>query len=160
MFVQSQQGTPILCSVCAEGLDKLLEKLLDKGADPSAKDPAKENKPAIVLAAEGNHAECIKLLMVSGVDKDAVYGTQSLGAIHRAAALGHFESIQTLSAYGADFSLSTSTGENAMHMATKSYRLLCTRLLGQRGEHFKHTLLRIVPLALLNLAVSIFRVSS
>ena len=72
--------------------------------------------------------------MVSGVDKNAVFGTHGMGAIHRAAALGHFESIQTLSAYGADFSLSTSAGENAMHMATKSYKLLCTRLLGQRGE--------------------------
>ena len=52
---------------------------------------------------------------------------------YRAAALGHFEAIQTLSAYGADFTLKTITGENAMHFATKNYRLLCTRLLGQRG---------------------------
>ena len=51
----------------------------------------------------------------------------------RAAALGHFEAIQTLSAYGADFSLATVAGENAMHFATRNYRLLCTRLLGQRG---------------------------
>ncbi len=111
-----------------------MEKLLDKGADPSANDPVKENKPAIVLAVEGNHTECIKLLMVSGVDKNAVYGVEGMGAVHRAAELGLFESIQTLSAYGADFRLSISTGENAMHMATKNYRLLCTRLLGQRGE--------------------------
>ena len=51
----------------------------------------------------------------------------------RAASLGHFEAIQTLSAYGADFTLKTVAGENAMHFATKNYRLLCTRLLGQRG---------------------------
>lgn len=112
-----------------------MEKLLDKGADPSARDPVKENKPAIVLAAEGNHSECIKLLMVSSVDKNAVYGDLGYCALHRAAELGHFESIQMLSAYGADFRLSTRTGENAMHMATKKYRLLCTRLLGQRGRY-------------------------
>ena len=53
----------------------------------------------------------------------------------RAAALGHFEAIQTLSAYGADFTLKTVAGENAMHFATKNYRLLCTRLLGQRGRN-------------------------
>ena len=54
---------------------------------------------------------------------------------YRAAALGHFEAIQTLSAYGADFTLKTAAGENAMHFATKNYRLLCTRLLGQRGRN-------------------------
>ena len=52
----------------------------------------------------------------------------------RAAALGHFEAIQTLSAYGADFTLATTLGENAMHFATRNIRLLCLRLLGQRGE--------------------------
>ncbi len=142
-LLQTQQGTPILCSVCAVGLDKQLERLLDRGADPSGRDPAKENKPALVLAVEGNHSECAKLLMVADVDKNAVYGVDGFGAIHRAAALGYFESIQTLSAYGVDFRLATTTtGENAMHMATTNYRLLCTRLLAQRGgfgnSHITH----------------------
>ena len=59
--------------------------------------------------------------------------TPTLYLYYRAATLGHFEAIQTLSAYGADFTLKTVAGENAMHFATKNYRLLCTRLLGQRG---------------------------
>ena len=56
---------------------------MDRGADPSARDQAKNNKPAIVLATESNHIECIKLLMVSGVDKNAVYDATGIGAIHR-----------------------------------------------------------------------------
>lgn len=69
--------------MCEVGYDRLLEKLLDRGADPNARDRAKNNKPAIVLAAEGNHVECIKLLMVSNVDKNAVYDVTGIGAIHR-----------------------------------------------------------------------------
>lgn len=82
--------------------------------------------------------------MVCGVDKDATFGEVGYSALHRAASLGHFESIQMLSAYGADFSLSTSTGENSMHMATKNCRLLCTRLLGQRGMHVADSVIRSI----------------
>ena len=80
---QDKHGTPILCAVCEDGYDRLLEKLLERGADPNAKDRAKENKPALVIAAEGNHTECIKLLMVSGVDKNAVYSPTEMCALHR-----------------------------------------------------------------------------
>lgn len=48
--------------------------------------------------------------------------------------MGHFEVLQVLSAYGADFSLSTvKTKETAVHFATIAYKLLCIRFLGQRG---------------------------
>lgn len=83
IFFQDKNGTPIICAVCEEGHDRLLEKLLDRGADPNARDQAKNNKPALVLATEGNHTECIKLLMVSGVDKNAVYDATGIGAVHR-----------------------------------------------------------------------------
>ena len=49
--------------------------------------------------------------------------------------MGHFLVIQALSAYGADFNLTASTGENALHFATKNYRLLCIRMLAQRGMY-------------------------
>ena len=59
----------------------------------------------------------------------------SLGAGScRAACLGHFLVIQTLSAHGADFTLSSSHQENAIFFATQNNHLLCIRLLGQRGE--------------------------
>ena len=80
---QDKNGTPVICVVCEQGHDRLLEKLLDRGADPNARDTAKNNKPALVLATEGNHTECIKLLMVSGVDKNAVYDATGIGAVHR-----------------------------------------------------------------------------
>ena len=51
----------------------------------------------------------------------------------RAASLGHFEVLQVLSAYGADFTVTTSTGDTAVHFATIANRLLCIRFLGQRG---------------------------
>ena len=51
----------------------------------------------------------------------------------RAASLGHFEVLQVLSAYGADFTVTTSTGDTAVHFATTANRLLCIRFLGQRG---------------------------
>ncbi len=57
----------------------------------------------------------------------------SLRPLPRAASLGHFEVVQVLSAYGADFTVAASSGENAMHFATMANRLLCIRLLGQRG---------------------------
>ena len=80
---QDKNGTPIICAVCKEGHDRLLEKLLDRGADPNARDQAKNNKPALVLAVEGNHIECVKLLMVSNVEKNAVYDAVGVGAVHR-----------------------------------------------------------------------------
>lgn len=54
----------------------------------------------------------------------------------RAATLGRFEVIQALSAYGADFTVSTTSGENAVYYATAAYKLLCVRFLGQRGESY------------------------
>ena len=83
VFLQDQHGTPILCAVCKGGFDRLLEKLLDKGADPNARDLAKQSKPAIVLAAEGNHHECVKLLMVSRVDANVTYDIPGICALHR-----------------------------------------------------------------------------
>lgn len=79
----NQNGTPILCAVCKGGHDKLLEKLLENGADPNARDPTRENKPAVVLAAEDGHHECVKLLMVGGADGNAVYGNKLMCALHR-----------------------------------------------------------------------------
>lgn len=58
----------------------------------------------------------------------------------RAASEGRFEVIQVLSAYGVDFTQEASTGENAMHFATIGYRLLCIRLLAQRGAFLNTTL--------------------
>ncbi len=52
---------------------------------------------------------------------------------YRAASGGHFEVIQTLSAYDVDFTRAASTGENALHFATMANRLLCIRMLAQRG---------------------------
>ena len=43
--------------------------------------------------------------------------------------------IQVLSAYGADFSLSTTEQENAMFFATRGNHLIVLRLLGQRGRY-------------------------
>ena len=57
-------------------------------------------------------------------------------SIYRAASLGLFEVIQVLSAYGANFTMTTSSGENAMHFATTANNLLIVRLLGQRGVPF------------------------
>ena len=43
-----------------------------------------EEKPALVLAAEGGHVECVKLLMShEGIDKNATYGENQLCALHR-----------------------------------------------------------------------------
>ena len=53
--------------------------------------------------------------------------------LFRAAALGKFEVIQTLSAFGANFSTLNKVKENALHFCTGSHELLCTRFLGQRG---------------------------
>ena len=128
-----------------------------------------------MLAAEGNHQECVALLAVAGADLNAKYGLEELTALHRymrktnhtvsyqkywlllycflyyscsniihfiiiysyrSAALGHFEVIQTLSAFGADFTASTAAGENAVYHATAAYKLLCVRLLGQRGCYY------------------------
>ena len=129
---KDSHGLPILYAACEKGLDRILEKLLDKGADPNAREPA-EGKPAIVVATEGNHLECLKLLMTARVDLNAAYGDMKLCALHRAAALGLFEVIQLLSAYGANFAMATASGENAMHFATAANNLLIIRLLGQRG---------------------------
>eukprot|EP00731_Ephydatia_muelleri_P024470 Em0016g741a len=87
---KDSHGLPILYAACERGLDRILEKLLDKGADPNAREPV-VGKPAVVVATEGNHIECLKLLMTAGVDLNASYGDQKLCALHRAASLGLFE---------------------------------------------------------------------
>ena len=52
----------------------------------------------------------------------------------RAAALGHFDVLQTLSAYGADFKARTSlTLENAVHFALTTGNQNVIRFLGLRG---------------------------
>ena len=52
----------------------------------------------------------------------------------RAAALGHFDVLQTLSAYGADFKARTSLAlENAVHFALPTGNQNVIRFLGLRG---------------------------
>lgn len=46
--------------------------------------PQKEGKPALVLACEGGHVECVKLLMTHpNINKNATYGESRLCALHR-----------------------------------------------------------------------------
>ncbi|XP_019849609.1 PREDICTED: ankyrin repeat and EF-hand domain-containing protein 1-like isoform X1 [Amphimedon queenslandica] len=129
-------GLPLVCAAAKEGLVPQLEKLLEKGADPNARDVAMRTilgKPAVVFATEAGHSDCLRLLAVSGADLDAVFGDYNLSALHRAASLGMFECIQVLSAYGANFNILSSYNDTAIHFATVAYKLLCIRLLGQRG---------------------------
>ena len=43
-----------------------------------------EGKPALVLASEGGHVECVRLLMShQSIDKNATYGEDGLCALHR-----------------------------------------------------------------------------
>ena len=46
-------------------------------------------KPAVVLAAEGGHQECVALLAVAGADLNAKYGLEELTALHRYEAHNH-----------------------------------------------------------------------
>lgn len=63
--------------------------------------------------------------------------------IYRAAAFCHFESLQVLSAYGADFTVTNNDQQTAMHLTLPSSNLVCIRFLGQRGENNIHDILRI-----------------
>ena len=65
-----------------------------------------------------------------------------LHQFHRAAALCHFEALQVLSAYGADFTVANNEQQTAMHLTLPSSNLVCIRFLGQRGENSIHCLLR------------------
>jgi ankyrin repeat protein len=130
---KSADGVPVLFAACKGGFDKHVECLLDKGADPNARDPGSD-KPAVVVASEGKHHSCLRLLAVGGANLNAPYGETKLTALHRAAILGYFECLQVLSAYGADFSVTSKTGDNALHCCTLAYKLLCIRFLGQRSE--------------------------
>jgi ankyrin repeat protein len=131
---RDEHGFPVGCGASSEGLERQLERLLDKGADPNGREP-REGKPALVLASEGGHVECVRLLMSHpSIDKNATYGEEGLCALHRAASLGQFLVIQVLSAYGADFTVSTTRHENAVFFATRSNHLIVLRLLGQRGS--------------------------
>ena len=67
----------------------------------------------------------------------------------RAADLGHFLVIQVLSAYGADFTLSTSQQENAIFFAARKNHLIILRLLGQRGQR------HIIIVSLFNYHISL-----
>ena len=44
----------------------------------------KEGKPALVLACEGGHTECVRLLMSHpNIEKNATYGESQLCGLHR-----------------------------------------------------------------------------
>lgn len=59
---------------------------------------------------------------------------------YRAAALCHFEALQVLAAYGADFTVTNNDQQTAMHLTLPSSNLVCIRFLGQRGENIIHML--------------------
>lgn len=40
-------------------------------------------KPAVVLATEGSHVQCLKLLAIAGADLNAAYHSKNISAIHR-----------------------------------------------------------------------------
>lgn len=67
----------------------------------------------------------------------------ALVTICRAAALCHFEALQVLSAYGANFSVTNNDQQTAIHLTLPSSNLVCIRFLGQRGENSIHEILRI-----------------
>lgn len=60
---------------------------------------------------------------------------------NRSAALCHFEALQVLSAYGADFAVTNSDKQTAMHLTLPSSNLACIRFLGQRGKNNIHNIL-------------------
>ena len=66
-----------------------------------------------------------------------------LTVLYRAATLCHFEALQVLSAYGANFTIVNSDQQTAMHLTLPSSNLVCIRFLGQRGDNDIHNLLRI-----------------
>ena len=82
-ILADSSGTPLICAVCEKGYDKLLERLLDGEVEVNSVDPAREQRPAITVAAEGGHHECVKMLLLSGANPDLTFGASELGALHR-----------------------------------------------------------------------------
>jgi len=82
-ILADSSGTPLICAVCEKGYEKLLERLLEGEVELNSVDPAREQRSAMAVAAEGGHHECVKMLLQSGADPDLSFGASELRALHR-----------------------------------------------------------------------------
>lgn len=102
-----------LVKAAAQGKAEQVASLLQQRADPDAGAGA---SPAIFVAAAGNHATCIKILLAAGAKVDATNSKGST-ALMVAAFNGNIKAMRVLLDAGADRRLKNRDGTDALSFA-------------------------------------------
>lgn len=84
------------------------------------------------LSAEKGHDKCIRALLDSGADVDAINST-GLTALHLAASNGHIDVVTTLLIHDANVEAADDSGWTALHHAASNAREAIVRLLTKGG---------------------------
>ena len=109
------------------------ERILPFGANPNEVDPASTDS-ALMLAAEGDHVEMVKLLLSYGAEPNLISRTSGSSALHAACRMGSARSVSALLQGGAFVNLQRPTsGDTPLHEALKHGFPECAEILIEAG---------------------------
>ncbi|KAM9808246.1 cortactin-binding protein 2 [Neosynchiropus ocellatus] len=142
-------GPPLLLQAASQGNVTLLSMLLNE-PDPTTNTTSSTNtttennhldqdphlyhdkSSAVFAAAQNGHAECVKLLLSSGLAAD-VSDENGFTALHFAAAHGHNSCVDELLSAGAAVNVAASSGQTPLFLACEAGWLDCVRVLLAAG---------------------------
>ncbi|XP_021322982.2 ankyrin repeat and EF-hand domain-containing protein 1 isoform X2 [Danio rerio] len=129
----SNSGKPLLVFACekAKDCEDLCINILEKGADPDAVDQVTRCS-ALMEASKAGALKLVRAISKKGGNPNLV-DVEGRCAAHFAAEGGFLEVLQVLSAYSADFCVSTTNGNTPLHFAAAGGFNECCRFLSQRG---------------------------
>ncbi|KAM8861515.1 LOW QUALITY PROTEIN: cortactin-binding protein 2 [Synchiropus picturatus] len=142
-------GPPLLLQAASQGNVTLLSMLLNE-PDPTTNTTSSTNtttdnnhldqdphlyhdkSSALFAAAQNGHAECVKLLLSSGLAAD-VSDENGFTALHFAAAHGHHSCVHELLSAGAAVNVAASSGQTPLFSACEAGWLDCVQVLLAAG---------------------------
>jgi ankyrin repeat protein len=126
------EGSTALSLACSKGLTHVVEAILNlEDIDINHREKTAGRSP-LILAAESNHWEVVKLLLAKGVDpnlKDSMGST----AATRAVAEGNLEVLKTMLDYEVDLFCLDEEKRSLLHVAADESHIDILELLHERG---------------------------
>ncbi|XP_067654042.1 putative ankyrin repeat protein RF_0381 isoform X2 [Haliotis asinina] len=134
--------TPVM-EAAVNGHRDVVELLVGRGADVTLVTDSGNN--ALHLACRNGNLETVKLILSLNVVDINSRGQHSRTPVMEAAVNGHVDVVELLVGRGADVSLVTNSGNNALHLACRNGNLETVKLIlslnvvdiNSRGQHYR-----------------------
>ena len=130
---RDKQGMTLLHRACEQGLWRTADLLLHLGADPSLTSLGNHgNTNALILAASGGHADCVRRLLAFGADSQLADSWGNT-ALFKAACYNHVDCVGELLRNGADPDVGNKWGALPIQYAAREGHHQVVSLLVEAG---------------------------